>query len=270
MTLAEIASTLLPGQKILQLNSWEFDPNQTHVTVNATSIQNPVRCPVCLTTSHRVHSQYQRTLSDLAWANFQVTLHLSVRKFFCINPQCQRRIFAERIIDIAAAWARKTQRLTQQLTAIGLALAGNAGVRLTQYLSVQASRNTLLNLVRRISLAPIPTPEILGVDDFAFRKRHTYGTILVDLNKSQPIAILKDREAETLTEWLKAHPGVKMVSRDRSKTYEKGILQGAPDAIQVADRFHILQNLGESLAQVFGSQLKILKCCRKTAHRVSS
>ncbi|MDA0211268.1 MULTISPECIES: transposase family protein [unclassified Desertifilum] len=171
MTLAEIASTLLPSQKLLQLNSWEFDPSRTHVTVNATSVQSPVRCPVCLTTSHRVHSQYQRTLSDLAIANFRVTLQLGVRKFFCINPQCQRRIFAERITDIAAAWARKTQRLTQQLTAIGLALAGNAGVRLSQYLSVKVSRNTLLNLVRRISLAPIQTPEILGVDDFAFRIR---------------------------------------------------------------------------------------------------
>lgn len=102
----------------------------------------------------------------------------------------------------------------------------------------------MLNLVRRIPLAPMQTPRILGVDDFAFRKRHTYGTILVNLEKSQPIALLKDREAETLVEWLKEHPDVEIVSRDRSKTYEKAILKGAPDAIQVADRFHILQNLG--------------------------
>ena len=255
----EIVPSLLPSQRTLQLNSWELDETATHITVHATSIQNPVRCPVCSVLSHRVHSQYKRSINDLSWANFQVTLHLDVRKFFCNNPYCQRRIFAERITDVAAAWARKTQRLTQQLTAIGLALAGNAGVRLSHYFGFQVSRNTLLNLVRRIPLAPIKTPRILGVDDFAFRKRHTYGTILVDLEKSQPIALLEDREAETLAEWLKEHPGVEIVSRDRSKTYEKAVRQGAPDAIQVADRFHILQNLTEALEQVFGSHLQTLK-----------
>ncbi|ERT08711.1 transposase family protein [Lyngbya aestuarii BL J] len=198
-------------------------------------------------------------MTDLSWANFRVTLKLDVRKFFCNNPDCQRRIFAERITDVAVSWARKTQRLTQQLTAIGLALAGNAGVRLSKYFGFQVSRNTLLNLVRIIPLAPIQTPLILGVDDFAFRKRHTYGTILVYLEKSQPIALLEDREAETLIEWLKEHPGVEIVSRDRSKTYEKAVRQGAPDAIQVADRFHILQNLVEALEQVFRSHLQTLK-----------
>lgn len=138
-------------------------------------------------------------------------------------------------------------------------MGGNAGVRLSQYFGFKVSRNTLLNLVRIIPLATIQTPRILGVDDFAFRKRHTYGSILVDLEKSQPIAILKDREAETLADWLKEHPGIEIVSRDRSRTYEKAVMQGAPNAIQVADRFHILQNLAEALAQVFGSQLKTLK-----------
>jgi transposase len=259
ITLAEIIPSLLPSPEILQLNSWELDKTATQIAVNVTSVQNPVRCPVCLAVSHRIHSQYRRKLSDLSWANFRVTLQLNVRKFFCINPRCLRRIFAERITDVAATWARKTQRLTQHLTAIGLSLAGNAGVRLSQYFGFKVSRNTLLNLVRIIPLAPIQTPRILGVDDFAFRKRHTYGSILVDLEKSQPIAILKDREAETLADWLKEHPGVEIVSRDRSRTYEKGVLQGAPNAIQVADRFHILQNLAEALAQVFGSQLKTLK-----------
>ncbi len=255
----EIVPSLLPGLRILQLSNWELDEDRTHITVYATSIQNLVRCPVFSVVSNRVHSQYERKLSDLSWANFRVTLQLDVRKFFCKNSYCQRRIFTERITDVAAAWARKTQRLTQQLTAIGLALAGNAGVRLSQYFGFQVSRNTLLNLVRRIPLASIQTPRILRVDDFAFRKRHTYGTILVDLEKSQPIALLEDREAETLAEWLKEHPGVEIVSRDRSKTYEKAILQGAPDAIQVADRFHILQNLVEALEQVFGSHLHTLK-----------
>ncbi|WP_223280397.1 transposase [Nostoc sp. PA-18-2419] len=142
---------------------------------------------------------------------------------------------------------------------IGLANGGAAGVRLSQHWGIKVSRNTLLNLVRSIPLPPIVTPHTLGVDDFCFRKCKTYGTALIDLERSRPIALLKDAKAETLAEWLKAHPGVKVVSRDRSKTYESGIRQGAPEAIQVADRFHLLQNLFQTLEQVFGMSTKALK-----------
>jgi hypothetical protein len=169
-----------------------------------------------------------------------------VRKFFCINANCKRRIFTERLNSVTAPWARRTLRLAQRLSAIGLSLGGAAGVRLSEQLGVTTSRNTLLNLVRSIPLPPIVTPHTLGVDDFCFRKCKTYGTALIDLEHSRPIALLKDAKAETLAEWLKAHPGIKIVSRDRSKTYESGIRQGAPEAIQVADRFHLLQNLAET------------------------
>lgn len=128
---------------MLQLKNWELDVKTCQITVQVASIQNPVRCPVCQGISERVHSQYQRRLSDLSWADFRVTLELNVRKFFCLNESCQRRIFAERMNGIAGAWARKTERLTQQLTAIGLANAGNAGVRLSRYFGFQVSRNTL-------------------------------------------------------------------------------------------------------------------------------
>ncbi|WP_313934746.1 transposase [Anabaena cylindrica] len=142
---------------------------------------------------------------------------------------------------------------------MALANGGAAGVRLSQQLGIKVSRNTLLNLVRSIPLPPIVTPHTLGVDDFCFRKCKTYGTALIDLERRRPVALLKDAKAETLAEWLKAHPGVKVVSRDRSKTYESGIRQGAPEAIQVADRFHLLQNLSQTLYQVFGNHAKTLK-----------
>jgi transposase len=137
--------------------------------------------------------------------------------------------------------------------------ASAAGVRLSQQWRVTVSRNTLLNLVRSIPLPPIVIPHTLGVDDFCFRKCKTYGTALIDLEHSRPIALLKDAKAETLAEWLKAHPGVQVVSRDRSKTYESGIRQGAPEAIHVADRFHLLQNLSQTLEQVFGTHVEVLK-----------
>lgn len=126
-------------------------------------------------------------------------------------------------------------------------------------MGVAACRNTLLQLVRSIPLPLIVAPLILGVDDFCFRKCKTYGTALIDLERSRPIALLKDAKAETLAEWLKVHPGVKIVSRDRSKTYESGIRQGVPEAIQVADRFHLLQNLAETLNRVFNTHAQALK-----------
>ncbi|GAA6622570.1 hypothetical protein [Scytonema sp. NUACC26] len=134
-----------------------------------------------------------------------------MRKFFCINTECKRRIFTERLASVTAPWARRTLRLAQRLTDIGLALGGAAGVRLSKQLGVTACRNTLLKLVRSIPLPPVVTPPTLGVDDFCFRSGKTYGTALIDLERRRPIALLKDAKAETLAEWLKAHPALKAV-----------------------------------------------------------
>nr|WP_238553673.1 ISL3 family transposase [Fortiea contorta] len=223
------------------------------------AIRTVVNCPVCHQPTHKIHSRYERLLADLPWADYSITLQLRVRKFFCINTLCKRRIFTERLTNVTEPWARRTIRLAQRLSAIALANGGAAGVRLSQQLGIKVSGNTLLNLIRSIPLPPIVTPHTLGVDDFCFRKCKTYGTALIDLERSRPIALLKDAKAETLAEWLKAHPGVKIVSRDRSKTYESGIRQGAPEAIQVADRFHLLQNLAETLNQVFATHHQALK-----------
>ncbi|MEJ6484715.1 ISL3 family transposase [Nostoc punctiforme UO1] len=255
----ELLYHLLPDTTNLQLKRWQFDKVQGTITLIVSAVQTVINCPVCNHPTHRIHSRYERKLTDLPWADYSITIQLRVRKFFCINTLCKRRIFTERLTSVTAPWARRTLRLAQRLSAIGLSLGGAAGVRLSEHLGVTASRNTLLKLVRSIPLPPIVTPQILGVDDFCFRKCKTYGTALIDLERSRPIALLKDAKAETLAEWLKAHPGIKIVSRDRSKTYESGIRQGAPEAIQVADRFHLLQNLSQTLYQVFGIHAKVLK-----------
>ncbi|WP_414553531.1 ISL3 family transposase [Anabaena sp. CCY 0017] len=254
-----VLTHLLPDSTNLKLENCQLDDIKTQIKLIVSAISRVVNCPVCNQATHKIHSRYERKLTDLPWANYSINLQLRVRKFFCTNPLCKRRIFTERLNNVTAPWSRRTLRLAQRLSAIGLANGGAAGVRLSQQLGVAASRNTLLNLVRSIPLPPIVTPRTLGVDDFCFCKCKTYGTIIIDNERSRPIALLKDAKAETLAEWLKAHPGVKIVSRDRSKVYESGIRQGAPEAIHVADRFHLLQNLAETLYQVFGTHDKALK-----------
>lgn len=265
----ELLCHLLPDSSSLQLESWLIDEANPRITLNVSSTQIVTKCPVCAHPTHRIHSHYKRTLADLPWADYSITLQLQVRKFFCINATCWRRIFTERIATVAAPWARRTGRMAGQLTAIGLAVGGAAGERLSQQLDRALSRNTILNLLSRLPLPPIVTPQTLGVDDFSFRKRETYGTVLIDLDRSRPIALLGDRETETLATWLQEHPGVQVVSRDRSKAYKAGIIQGAPEAIQVADRFHLLQNLAETLDRVFNLHGKSLKAV-EAAHSFSS
>ena len=199
------------------------------------------------TASTRVHSTYQRTLADLPCTAFQLRLLWTVRRFFCDNSECKRVTFVEQVPSVAARYARKTKRLAEYQTQLAYALGGRPGSRLAEEHQIQVSRDTLIRLIRGTPEAENVKPKVIGVDDWAFRKGYSYGTVIVDLERRCPIDLLSERSTDALASWLKKHPEVEIISRDRSNEYRKGADEGAPQAIQVADRWHLIKNLREAL-----------------------
>ena len=234
--------------------------DQIHITENGLVIEvvatSPTSCcPLCSEPSSSIHCHYRRTLRDAPCAGRRVQLFLTVRKFSCRNPYCERKVFAERFPDFVEPWARMTIRHCQQITSIGLATCGKGGTRLAARLGIQTTRQTIL---RRIMDLPDSSPGVilfLGIDDFSFRRGCRFGTILVNLESRRVVDLLPDREAETSAAWMRQQLDLMVVSRDRGGTYASAAAQGAPQATQCADRFHLLKNLGEALEDLLARHL---------------
>jgi transposase len=225
-------------------------PSKTHLMVKVVCTLQSASCPLCQQSSERIHGRYERTVADLPCGGRRVTLALTVRKFVCRTPQCPRKIFTERLPALVRSYARMTNRLSEALELLGFATCGEVGERFAPKLGMQVSGPTLLRRMRTHSCPPPQSVRILGIDDWSWKKGVTYGTILVDLELRRPIELLPDRSAETAQAWLRTHPEVHIVSRDRGGEYAAAARKGAPQAQQIADRFHLLKNLRERLKEV--------------------
>lgn len=254
-----IPQFILPANVQLKADSIIFK-NASLFIINASTNQSGSCCPLCSKASVRVHSKYLRELSDLPISGNLVSIKLTARKYFCDNSLCSRRIFTERFAHEIRTYSRRLIRSDDLLFRIAIALGGNQGSIISSFVSMPVSASTMLRIIKNndIEVKPV-TSGIIGVDDWAFKKGNTYGTILVDLQNKQVVDLLPDREAGTLAQWLKGHPEVRVVSRDRYSAYALGAKNGAPQAIQVADRFHLLMNIGEATKRMFQAKGKVLK-----------
>jgi transposase len=246
------ASTLLADPRQLRLQCKNAS-GQT-ITLSVTTILPCASCPRCHESSTRIHSRYVRTVADLPWLGIAVRLELQTRRFFCRQPACTQQIFCERLPAVVAPHGRRTQRLAHALQVLGFALGGEAGARLARAFSMSASAETLLRGIRRAVLPPPAPPRVVGVDDWAKRKGSRSGTIVVDLERRRPLDLLPDRKAETVQQWLAAHPEIEIISRDRAPQYAEAARVGAPHAVQVVDRWHVLKNLSEAVQRVLVRQ----------------
>ncbi len=254
--------TFLPYLAGLRLD--DYTATAERMTLRVAASSGTACCPGCQSVSARIHSRYVRTVAAVSWGGVPVTLRVLVRRFCCGDACCPRRIFAERLPRLVERYARRTSALRTTLQHIGIALGGAAGVRLAAALGLPVGRTTLRTLVRAAPSPAATPPRIVGIDEWAWRRGHRFGTILVDVERHQVLDLLADRAAESTAAWLCQRPSVITVVRDRSGLYADAAHRGAPGATQIADRWHLLLNLAECLEEFLLHQRPTLRAAAAT------
>ncbi|MGX1373139.1 transposase [Priestia megaterium] len=254
------------------LLSYKINPSDIQLYLQAHQTSKP--CPSCHTLSSRVHSRYWRAIKDISILSLSVHLHVRSRKFFCDNTSCDQRIFTERQEKWWLPYARRTNRLSSFLKQLGFTLSAETAHKVSVSYGTPISPDSFLYLIRKEELPSIGSPKIVGIDDWALRKRHRYGSIICNLQTRKPIALLPSRTVEEVSEWLKAHPSIKIITRDGSIEFAKGIREGCPSAIQITDRWHLFHNLSQKVEQyikrLFPHQIRLSYRLKRIEEKVDS
>jgi transposase len=256
MNAIELCQLLLNTNCCL-IQELSIDEGRIYLTLESTV--ECARCPCCSWVSGHLHSTYMRFPQDLAWAEWPVILQLRVKRYFCQNPDCPKRTFAEQFPDFVARYARRTARCFHRQLCVGMNVCARIAEKLLALEQNGISDTSLNRALRNLSNTEVRAIRVLGVDDWAKRKGQRYGTILADLEKGGTVDLLGDRTAQTLAAWLDDHPEIEIVSRDRSQTYAEAIARALPQAEQVADRWHLLKNASDALFKILQQNYPLLQ-----------
>lgn len=249
-------SGLVPHGLIVETTAW----NEQGLLIAARPRAATGRCPDCGKNSDRVHSRYERGLADLPMSGRRVRLVLTVRRFRCDAVTCARQIFAERFDpDVLAPWSRRTARLDHIVHHLALALGGRPAASFARRLMLPVSNDTLLRVVRRRGTPGFVPPTVVGIDDWAWRRNQCYGTIICDLERRRTIALLPDREPATAQAWLLEQTQIKVVARDRGGGYALAAAKALPKAIQVADRWHLMENASRAFLDAVRKSMRQIR-----------
>jgi len=249
-------SSLIPAGLIVERS----DESDGVITVSARAATDQRSCPLCNRISDRIHSRYVRIIADLPCAGTKVQLRLSTRRFVCEVAFCRRRIFVERFGELVVPErSRRTARLDTVVHHLGLALGGRPAAAFAKRLMIPVNNDTLIRAVRRKSMMLDDALNVVGVDDWAFRRNHRYGTVVCDLDKRWIIKLLPDREIATVSTFLAQHPEITIVSRDRGGGYREAATKALPDAVQVADRWHLMENASAAFLDVVRKSMRAIR-----------
>lgn len=230
--------------------------NNSGISIFLKSMTHNHVCPKCEQTTKSYHSTYRRRIQDLPILGKSVYLNVTAYRYKCENSSCDQKVFSEELSGFTGKYRRMTSRLEDFIISLALNTSCEGTARICKQMNINISGDTVIKILLRNAQSIDPKcGEFIGVDDWAYKKGHTNGTIICDGVSHKPIALMDGRDGSALKEWLKNNQHIKIITRDRASSYAKAIVEALPQAMQIADRFHLHQNLLKAIKDALGREV---------------